>query len=113
MTTTLLTQKVTSVDMNPPALQVLSTELFPFTTEWVDLIGKGNAVSTPVAYMYDQSNGILIPLGFQNNYGANGTQAQYIIDGTKLQKGHQYTAILFVNVGTQTYGQRLIVAVPF
>jgi len=107
-----MTTAITNVDANPSIIQVLSNEVFPFTLEWVDLIGKGSVVSTPSAVMYDQSNGIAIPNGFQNNYGANGTQAQYIIDGTKLQVGHQYTAVLFVVVGAFTYGQRIIVQVP-
>ena len=78
----------------------------------MDLIGLGNTVSTPVAYMYDVSNGILIPNAFGNNYGANGTQAQYVIQGAYLQPGHNYTAVLQVNVGTQVYRNRLLVSVP-
>src|SRR5260221_9141960 len=108
-----MTISVTNVDANPPTVQVLSTEIFPFTMEWVDLIGRGSVVSFPSATMYDQSNGIPVPNGFQNNYGANGTQTQYIVDGTKLQIGHVYTAILFVVVGAFTFGQRIIVNVPY
>lgn len=107
-----MTIQITNVDANPPTIQVLSTEVYPFTLEWVDLIGKGSVVTTPSATMYDQSNGIAVLNGFQNNYGANGTQAQYVIDGTKLQIGHVYTAILFAVVGAFTYGQRIIVNVP-
>lgn len=107
-----MTTSITNVDANPPTIQVLSNETFPFTLDWVDLIGKGSVVTAPSASMYDQSNGILIANGFQNNFGANGTQAQYVIDGTKLQVGHVYTAIVFVVVGAYTYGQRLIVSVP-
>jgi hypothetical protein len=103
---------VTSIDANPPVFQVLTSETIPFTMEWVDLIGVGSTVTTPSAIMYDDSNGIQMPNGFQNNYGANGTQAQYIIDGTKLQAGHVYSAVLSVNVGTQVYKQRISVVVP-
>ena len=102
----------TSVDLDPPTLKILSTELFPFTVEWVDLIGRGNTVSAPIGHIYDNSNGVEAVNGFQNNFGANGTQAQYILDGTKLQVGHTYTAIIFVNVGSQIFGQRLTVSVP-
>jgi hypothetical protein len=62
--------------------------------------------------MYDDANGILMPNAFVNNYGANGTQGQYIIDGTKLQPQHNYTAILVAYVGTQIYKQRIFVNVP-
>jgi hypothetical protein len=103
---------VSSIDANPATFQVLSNENIPFTFEWVDLIGKGATVSTPSAVMYDDSNGIQVPNAFVNNYGANGTQAQYTIDGTKLQPEHVYTAILTVNVGTQIYKQRISVTVP-
>jgi hypothetical protein len=103
---------VSSIDANPSTFQVLSNETIPFTLEWADLIGQGNAVSTPNAVMYDNSNGIQTPNAFVNNYGANGTQAQYIIDGTKLQPEHTYTAICTVNVGTQVFKQRIIVTVP-
>lgn len=103
---------VTSIDINPPSLQVLITEVFPFTVEWADLIGNGTTVTAPSAVMYDNSNGVAITGAFQNNYGANGTQAQYIIQGSVLQPGHTYTAILTVTVGTQIYKQRLLVIVP-
>ena len=102
----------TSVDANPPTLQVLTTELFPFTFEWVDLIGIGSTVSTPSAHMYDNSNGIETPNAFNNNYGANGTQAQYIIQGSYLQAGHDYTAVLIAYVGTQIYKNKVKVTVP-
>jgi hypothetical protein len=104
--------RVTSIDLNPPTLQVLTTETFPFTVEWQDLVGIGNNVSIPFANIYDNSNGIETIGGFQNNFGANSTQSQYIIDGTKLQAGHTYTAILTVTSNTQIYKARLIIGVP-
>lgn len=103
---------VTSIDLNPPTLQVLTSEVFPFTVEWVDLIGIGNVVSAPNAALYDNSNAIQSLNGFQNNFGINGSQSQYIIDGTMLQAGHEYTAILTVVSSGQTYKSRLIVSVP-
>jgi hypothetical protein len=102
----------TSIDTSPPDFQILTTETLPITVEWVDLIGIGSIVTTPSAVMYDNSNGIAIPTGFVNNYGANGTQAQYILDGTQLQAGHTYTAILTVNASAQIYKSRLQVNVP-
>lgn len=106
------TPAVTQVDLNPYILEILTTESVPFTVEWMDLIGVGNTVSTPVGYLYDNSNGVLILNGFSNNYGVNATQTQYIIQGQYLQKNHKYTAILFVNVGTQAYAQRLQISTP-
>ena len=108
-----MTLRISSVDLNPPTIEVLSTEQFPFTVEWADLIGKSSTGSAPVAYMYDNSNGINIPTGFTNNFGVNGTQAQYVIDGTKLMIGHDYTAILFISVSSQVFAQRVIVRVPY
>ena|SRR5258706_971026 len=102
----------TSIDTYPSMFQILTPETLPITVEWVDLIGVGSTVSTPSAVIYDNSNGILVPNGFVNNYGANGTQAQYILDGTKLQRGHTYTAIFAATVGTQVYKQRTLITVP-
>lgn len=108
---------VTSIDANPPIFQVLTTELIPFTMEWADLVGIGQTVSSPSAVMYDNANGIQVtnagqPSGFVNNFGYNGTQAQYIIDGSTLQAGHFYTAILTVVSNSQTFKQRIVVSVP-
>jgi hypothetical protein len=102
---------VTSIDLNPAVFTVLSSETLPFTVEWVDLIGVGSTVTTPSAKIYDDANGIQVTNGFVNNYGANGTQAQYIIDGTKLQPEHTYTAIVQVNVGSQIFKQRVSIVV--
>lgn len=102
----------TSIDLNPSSFQVLTSEVFPFTVEWADLVGIGNAVSTPSAIMKDDSNGVATANGFVNNFGVNGTQAQYIVDGTKLQPGHTYTAILTVISQAQTYRARVQVVVP-
>lgn len=102
----------TSIDLAPPTFQILTTEILPFTVEWVDLVGIGNTLSVPFGKIYDNSNGIESVLGFQNNFGVNGTQAQYIIDGTKLQAGHVYTAILTVTSNNQIYKGRVIVSVP-
>jgi len=104
--------RITSIDLNPPTLQVLSTEIFPFTVEWQDLVGIGKNVSLSSGNLYDNSNGIETLNGFQNNYGVNGTQSQYIIDGTVLQVGHAYTAILTVTSDGQIYKSRLIVSLP-
>lgn len=103
---------VTSIDLNPATFQILSTEIIPFTVEWVDLVGVGNNVSVPYANIYDNSNGVERLNGFQNNFGVNGTQAQFIMDGTKLQAGHTYTAILTVTSNGQIYKGRVIVSVP-
>ena len=102
---------VTSIDLFPNTFEILTSETLPITIEWVDLIGN-NAISTPSAVMIDQSNSIVIPEGFQNNYGANGTQSQYIFQGPFLQAGHKYIAIFSVMVGTQTFKARLFVNVP-
>lgn len=102
---------ITSIDLSPPQFNILITETLPVTVEWVDLIGRGNTVSAPSGVMYDQANGMVVPNAFLNSYGANGTQAQYIFQGPYLQRGHKYWAILSVNVGTQTYRQRLDVRV--
>lgn len=107
-----MTTALTQVDLNPFVFEVLTSEQIPFTVEWVDLIGVGNTVSAPSATMYDDANGVAIPNGFQNNFGANGSQAQYIIQGQYMLKGHTYTAILSVVVGSQIYMQRLSVVVP-
>lgn len=103
---------VTSIDLAPPTFQILTTEVIPFTVEWVDLVGVGNNLSVPFGNMYDNSNGIEALNGFQNNFGVNGTQAQFIVDGTKLQAGHTYTAILTVTSSGQIYKGRVIVSVP-
>lgn len=102
---------ITSIDLNPPTFQILTTEVLPITVEWQDLIGIGLTVTTPSAVLYDNSNGILMPNGFVNNFGANGTQSQYIIQGINLQAGHTYTGIFTVHVGSQTYKGRLIITV--
>lgn len=102
---------ITSVDLSPSQFNLLTTETLPCTVEWEDLVGKGVTVSAPSGILYDQSNGVVIPNAFLNSYGANGTQAQYIFQGPYLQRGHRYWAILSVNVGTQTYKQRLEVRV--
>lgn len=102
----------TSIDLNPPTFQILTTEIIPFTVEWQDLVGIGNTVSVPSGVMYDNSNGIQVSNGFQNNFGVNGTQTQFIMDGTKLQTGHWYTAILTVTSNGQIYKGRVVVSVP-
>lgn len=107
-----MSNPVTQIDLNPPTLEILTPELLPITVEWADLIGKTSTVTAPNGVIYDDSNGIPVPNGFLNSYGANGTQAQYIFQGQFLQKGHTYTAILSVNVGSQVYKQRLSVKVP-
>jgi len=103
---------VTSIDLNPSTFQVLTTEVIPFTVEWQDLVGIGNNVSVASGNVYDNSNGAEAIGGFQNNFGVNGTQSQYIIDGTKLQAGHFYTAILTVTSNGQIYKGRVVVSVP-
>lgn len=102
----------TSIDLNPSTFQILTNEIIPFTVEWQDLVGIGNNLTFAVANIYDNSNGAEALAGFQNNFGVNGTQAQYIIDGTTLQAGHFYTAILTVISNGQTYKGRVIVSVP-
>lgn len=102
----------TSIDLNPPTFQILTSEIIPFTVEWQDLIGIGNTVTLPSGVMYDNSNGVLATDGFQNNFGVNGTQTQFIMDGTKLQPGHFYTAILTVTSNGQIYKSRVTVSVP-
>lgn len=69
-------------------------------------------MSVPSGNMYDNSNGIETLNGFQNNFGVNGTQSQVILDGTRLQSGHSYTAILTVTSNNQIYKARLLVSVP-
>lgn len=103
---------MTTIDLNQPKIQVLTTEYFPFTVEWADLVGNGNNVSLPSAVLYDNSNGTLISNGFDNNFGANGTQAQYIVLGTNLLPKHTYTAILTVTSMGQIFKGRLKVEVP-
>ena len=103
---------MTQVDLNPPTFQVLTTEIIPFTVEWQDLVGIGNTVSVPFGILYDNTNGIAATGGFVGNFGANGTQAQYILDGSKLQLGHTYTGIVSVVSNGQTFKNRIIVSVP-
>jgi hypothetical protein len=102
---------LTGIDLNPPQFNILSAETLPITVEWQDLVGRGTIVSAPFGVLYDQSNGAVIPNAFLNNYGANGSQAQYIFQGPYLQRGHKYWAILSVSVGSQVYKQRLEVLV--
>lgn len=102
----------TSIDLNPPTFQILTSETLPITVEWQDLVGKGVTVTAPNGVMIDQSNNIQVPNAFLNSFGANGTQAQYVFQGSVLQPGHIYWAILSVNVGTQIFKGRLKVTVP-
>lgn len=101
-----------SIDFNPFEIQILTTETVPLTVEWADLVGKGNNINTPFGVLYDNANGILIPNGFLNDFGANGTQAQYILLGANLQAGHEYSAILSCISLGQTFKGRMKVEVP-
>lgn len=107
-----MTTAITQVDMNPFVFEVLTTEQIPITVEWVDLIGVGNTVASPTGTIYDDSSGAAIPNAFSSQFGAYQSQAQYIIQGQYLLKGHTYTAILGVTVGTQIFKQRLSIVVP-
>lgn len=102
-----------STSVYPDVLTVQTTETFPFTLEWADLL-NGVTITAPNGLLIDNGNHVYIPNGIAYEVGINGTQTQYVINGSTLRSGHVYTAICTVGVSNSNniLAQTVTVKVP-
>lgn len=102
------------IDLNPSKIVVLTSETIPFTVEWADVLGGGEAITSPTGTLYDTANGIVVVNGFSSSVGVNGTQTQFVLNGQYLQVNHDYQAVLSVQISpdNKVFSQLLTVTVP-
>lgn len=100
---------MSQVDTNPTSFDIATTEIYPYTCDFTNLLGPGETISAPSCILRDLNSGHLYGAGLTGNPSSSGNTVTQVISNLVKSRKYELLTTIVITSKTTTWTLRTIV----